>query len=279
MTATNDQALETLLGGSKRHRYRGGPRPGLHARLRRVTDLTPRRVLRQPLLLPVVTGEEFSVEEEGLWEEFDTVGAGRFASPAAGEHAEALKTFSANSMTLTWNPGWLTNPDIGPEQVLKTLRAILRKRAIFDLLIVNKPSPGYAEFAGFASIRSLSIGLKRGEPDARYLTINLSSHRRMSSRRRRHGKAANLPTTAKLDANDTLRSLAKHYYGTGSLWKLIAAANGIKNWGSEDALIKMDRYKVGDRVKIPIRPDSSPGGGTIAHPGQPIPGATIEAGG
>lgn len=274
-----DKVLETLLGNSGRHRFRGGPRPGLHARLRRVADLTPRRVLRSPLTLPVVIGNEFTVEEEALWEDFQTVGAGTFSSPAAGKNAEALKTMTAEAMTLAWDPGWLVNPDDSPERVLKMLRAVLHSRAVFDLLVVNKPSADFAEYAGFATIRRLSISLKRGEPDARYLSIDLSQHRRMSSRRRRHGKAANLPTTAQLTAHDTLRSLAKHYLGTGALWKLIATANGINNWGSEDELVKMDRFKVGDRIKIPQRPNTSPNGGTTAHPGQPIPGAAIEAGG
>lgn len=255
---------------------RGDPRPGLHARLRRVGDLTPRRVLREPLTLPVVWGDQFEIEEEALWEEFDTVGAGRFAQPAAGKHAEALRTFTAEAMTMTWDPKWLVAPGQDPEDVLRDLKLILRKRAIFDLLVVNKPSVGFAEFAGFATIRRLAIILKRGEPDTRYLQIDMSSHRRMSSRRRRHGNAANLPTTATLDANDTLRSLANHYYGSGEEWRLIAAANGITSWGSEDPLVKMGRYKVGDRIKIPDRPNRS--GGTTANPGAPIPGQVIEVG-
>lgn len=246
-------------------RHDNTPREGLHARMRRVSDLTPRDVLRQPFTLPVVIGDSFTVEEEALWEDFDTVGAGRFSAPAAGEHAEALKTISTEALTMKWSPKWMTAPDQDPRAVLRTLRKILHKRAVFDLIVIRKPSPDFSEFSGFASLRRLSIVVKRGEPDTRYISMDLSQHRRISSRRRRHGKGADLPTTALLTNGDTLRSLALHYYGTGSLWKLIARANGIKNWGSEDPLVKMGRYKPGDRIVIPERPHRGPpSGGTTA---------------
>lgn len=242
------------------------PRPGLHCRLRRVSDLTPRAVLRQPMQIPVITGNDFTVEEEALWEEFDTVSAGRFAQAAAGQHGVALANFSAEGMTLTWDPGWLTEPNEDPEHVLRTLRQILRRRAIFELLVVQKrPTTGFAEFDGFATLRRLAITARRGEADTRYIQMDISAHRRMSARRRRHGRSARLPTTAVLDANDTLRSLAAHYYGTGELWKLIARANGIDKWGSETPLVKLARYKAGDRIKIPRRQHRAPAnGGTTA---------------
>jgi hypothetical protein len=256
----------------------GHPRPGLHARLRRVSDVTPRTVLRTAFTLPVVIGDEFTIEEEALWEEFDTVSAGRFAQAAAGKLGQALSTFTSESLTMTWDPKWMVAPGQQPEKVLRTLRKILHERAVFDLLIVNKPSADFAEFAGYATIRRLAIVLKRGEPDTRYLQMDLSSHRRMSSRRRRHGRASNLPTTATLDANDTLRSLASHYYGTGELWRLIAKANGIDSWGSEDPLVKMGRYKVGDRIKIPERPHRGPPNGGTTADTQGLIGDAVEVG-
>ena len=243
---------------------RGDPRPGLHARLRRVSGLTPRSVLREPLRLPVIIGNEFSVEEEALWEEFDTVSAGRFAQAAAGKHGEALRTVNLESLTMTWDPGWMTNPGQDPQRVIKALKRTLRKRSVFDFLVVQKsPGIGFADFAGFASIRRLALVAPRGEADTRYLRMDISGHRRISSGRRRHGRGEDLPTTHVLDKNDTLRSLALHYYGSGELWRLIAQANGISNWGSETPLVEMGRYKPGDRIKIPERPDR-PNGGTTA---------------
>lgn len=230
------------------------PRPGLHLRLRSVNDLTPRRILRSPFTIPVVTGDELSIEEEALWTDFDTVGAGRFTSPAAGKDAAMLQTFTANGMTLFWDPKWVVMPGQDPGDVIDELQAILRAHAVFDMLLTRKPGASFAEFSGFAILRNLVTGLKKGEADARYLQMDFTSYRRMSSRRRRHGKAANLPTTATLSADDTLRTLAKQYYGKGAEWRLIAKANGIDHWGSEDPLVKMGRYKEGDKIKIPQPP-------------------------
>jgi nucleoid-associated protein YgaU len=248
---------------------------GLHARFRRISDLTPRSVLRQPFTLPAVIGDDFTVEEEALWEEFQTVSAGTFATPAAGEHGVALQTISTEALTLTWDPSWLAAPGQNPRTVINTLRKILRKRAVFDLLVTRKPGADFAEFADFASIRRLAVTVKRGEPDTRYFQIDFAQHRRISSRRRRHGRTANLPTTATLDANDTLRSLALHYYGSESRWRLIAEANGIKQWGGADPLVKMGRFKVGDRIKIPDRPPSS-GGTEALPPSSPAIGVAME---
>lgn len=249
-------------------KFRLGFRPGLHARMRSVSGLTPRSVLREPLRLPVVMGDSFTTEEEALWEEFDTVSAGRFASPAAGKDARALTTVSTESMTMTWDPGFLTNPDTGALMMIRNLRKILRKRAVFDLLVVQKPNViGIPDFSGLATVRRLAVTAKSGEPESRYFQIDISSHREISASRRRHGAGATLPTTAKLTSSDTLRSLALHYYGTGEFWRLIAQANGITGWGSETPLTQMGRYKVGSRVKIPERPDRSSNGGTTASKG------------
>lgn len=237
----------------------GHAREGLHARFRGVRGLTPRPVLRSPLTLPVVIGEEFTVEEEALWEDYDTVGDGRHSQAAAGKHGQALKTMSPEAMTMTWDPGFLVNPHVTMEHVKRQLEHIHHHRAIFDLLIVNKPHAPFAEFSGFASIRRLAITLKRGEPDTRYLSMDLSAHRRISSRERGHdgstaANGAHLPTTTTLKDDTTLRSLAEHYYGSGVAWRNIAGANGISKWGSEDPLVDMGRYKVGDRIKIPQAP-------------------------
>lgn len=243
---------------------RNEPRLGLRLRMRAVHGLTPRHVLRQPLVLPVVVGE-FTVEEEFLWEDFGTVGAGERSSPASGKHASGLQGFDIESLTISWDPRWLVNPGLSPRKVRRTLMEIGRKRAVFDCLAINRPGADYAEFSGYARLARLARTLKPGEPDTRYLTISVKQYRPMNAPRRRHGPR--LPTTHRLDANDTLRSLAAHYYGDGSMWRLIANANGLRNWGSEDPIVQTKRFNVGDRIKIPDRPDRTPpNGGTEAEP-------------
>ncbi|HXI94950.1 MAG TPA: hypothetical protein VNG04_02385 [Candidatus Acidoferrum sp.] len=236
------------------------PRAGVHARLRAVHDLTPSSVLREPLLLPVVIGEELSIDEEYLWEDFTTVASGEHSSPSPG-NSRPLARLTGETMSLTWNPRWLANPDVNPEQVRRELLRIGRRRAIFDLLLVNKPGADFAEFSGYATIRRISSALKRGEADSRYYTLDIVEYRPMSAGRRKHRYGTRRPTTHALDANDTLRSLARELLGNEGYWRKIAAANGLTHWGSNDPIVDSKRYKVGDRIKIP---DEESGGGTAA---------------
>lgn len=235
-------------------------RGGLHVRLSAIHTLTPRAVLRAPLLLPVVIGEEFSIDEEYPWEDFTTVGSGEHSSPAPG-NARPQAKFTGETMSLTWDARWLANPDISPEKLRRELLRIGRRRAIFDLLVVNRPRADFAEFNGYASIRRISRAIKRGEADSRYYTIDFAEYRPMSAGRRKHRYGARTPTTHALDKNDTLRSLARELLGNEGYWRLIAQANGLTNWGSDDPIVDSKRYKVGDRIKIP---DSQSGGGTAA---------------
>jgi hypothetical protein len=247
------------------------PRPGLHARLRAVHDLTPAHVLRTPLTLPVMIGEEFAVDEEYPWEDFPTVGGGEHSSPAPG-NARPQAKFTGETMSLTWSPRWLAMPDVSPEKLQRELLRTGRRRAIFDLLIVNRPSADFAEFSGYANIRRISRAIRRGEPDARYYTIDFSEYNPLTVGQRKHRFGSKRPTTHALDANDTWRSLARELLGNEGYWRNIAQENGMTNWGSNDPLVDSKRFKVGDRVKIP---DEESGGGT-AFPGRDQVGAVAQ---
>jgi nucleoid-associated protein YgaU len=233
--------------------------------------LTPAQVLRTPLSLPVMLGEELAIDEEYPWEDFPTVGDGEHSSPAPG-NARPQARFTGETMSLTWSPRWLATPDISPEHVRRELLRIGRKRAIFDLLIVNKPSSEFAEFSGYANIRRISRAIKRGEADTRYYTIDFAEYRSMDVGRRKHRFGAQHPSTHALDANDTLRSLARELLGNEGYWRNIAEANGLTKWGSNDPIVDSKRYSVGDRIKIP---DTESGGGT-AFPGRDQVGAIAQ---
>lgn len=259
----NPSALLKPKAGSRGSDDRGDnlPRAGLHARLRAIHNLTPAHVLRSPLTLPVVIGEEFTVEEEFQWEDFPTVGGGEHSSPSPGK-GRPQATFTGDTMSLTWNPRWLAKPNVSPERLRRELLGLGRRRAIFDLLIVNKPSADFAEFSGYATIRRISRVIKSGEPDTRYYTIDFKEYRPLSVSRRKHRYGPKLPNTHALGKDDTLRSLARELLGNESHWRLIARVNGITNWGGDDPLVDSKRFKAGDRIKIPY--DLLSGGTTAA---------------
>lgn len=244
------KGLGVLPSHPQHHRKR---RQGLHVRLRREPGITPKDVLDQPLRFPVVTGQEFTVEEEFGWEEFQSVGAGDFLVPRSGEHAPSLRKWSNEVMTLTWNPRWLARPHVDPAKLIKRLRWIGRHRAPFHMLILQRPNYGMkADYSGLAVLLSLSVITRRGEPDTRYLQMDFSQYRPMTVRRRGRSR---LPTTHRLTKDDTLRSLAKKYYGSQKHWRAIKRANGIHKWGGANELVKMKRYKRGDWIKIPVEPE------------------------
>lgn len=235
---------------------------GLHVRFRAIPHLTPRDVLREPLLIPAVVTDPFELTEEAGHNEYDTVGAGRFSVPFGGDNADLLTTTSFDALTMMWRPRWLVNDDQSPAHIAAELKRILRSRKPFHAIMIVQPSsPGDApEFEGMMTMRSLTRRLPHGEADSRYFSMDLSKYRDPHLERAKHGGGGaaggktghpKLPTKHALTADDTLRSLSKHYYGTEADWKLVAQKNGIDHWGGDDELVKMKRYKVGDKITIP----------------------------
>lgn len=235
-------------------------RQGLRLRLASIPGLTPKGILREPLRLPCVLGPDFQIEEQALHTEFDTVGAGQFSSPAAGQKAPQLQSLSFDSLSLTWDAKWLTFPETSPEEMLEELQEILRSRKPVELFAYVGPHGTKQELRMNATLRSLSRILRHGETDTRYYSLEWKQYRSPVLHRKGANNYTNLPAQHALDKNDTLRSIATAYYGAGTMWQFLASANGIKSWGSEDPLVKMNRFKEGDKIKVPLPPPTKVGG-------------------
>lgn len=236
-------------------------RPGLRVRLRAVRDLTPKNVLREPFYLPCLIGPEFVQVKTAGHAEWQTVGAGEFSQGWGGKKAPVLDDLSFDSLSLTWDADWLTNPETSPEEMQRELDRILASRQPFHMAIFLFPHGRGAEARGLYTLRSVERRLPRGEPDTRYYTLQFKEYRVPGQRRRSSKKGDSLPTRHLVQEGDTLRSLAKRYYGDGSLWKVIASVNGISHWGSEDDLTKIKRFSKGDaRITIPAIEAGDSGG-------------------
>ena len=135
----------------------------------------------------------------------------------------------------------------------------MRARAPFRFVATNNRAfdSDPAELRMEATIRSLSRSTRHGEPDSRYLSLEIVEFRSAATERRSRTKSDKFPLKHKLDKNDTLRSLAKHYWkNKGADWILIKSANGgaqgrLKGVGPNETIVKAGRYKVGDRITIP----------------------------
>jgi hypothetical protein len=194
---------------------------GLRVRLRRIPGETPKNVLRSALILPAVM-RGFSWTEEAQHAEYDTVRAGQFSQPAMGPAtARQLRTVDdVETLTVEWDAPWLVEQGLDPDDVYRDLFAVLRSRRAVELLV----TPKFTE----RSVLRMNVTIRRGA-----------------------GRSTTLPTTHKLTADDTLHSLAQHYYHSALAAVDIARANGIGKWGRKTPLVKMHRFKVGSKVKIP----------------------------
>lgn len=241
-------------GGHKRARN------GLRLRISAIPGRTPKKILRTPLYIPCVLGPDFGPEDSALHSEFDTVSAGQFSSPAGGEHAPQLKSLSFDALTLTWDAKWLVYPEVTPAEVREELDAILDSRKPVELFAFLAPHGGRAELRMDATLRSLNRILRHGETDTRYYSLEWKEWRAVSISREGANGYGNLPTTHELEKDDTLRSIASEYYGAGTMWEFLASSNGISSWGSEDELVKLNRFKAGDKIKVPLPPPTKVGG-------------------
>lgn len=253
------RAQEVTSAGTQRGAQGHRRRAGLRLRLKAIPGLTPKPILRNPLYIPVVLGPDFEVGEEALHTDFETVGAGQFSSPAGGKHAPQLKAVSFETLSLTWDAKWLIYPDTTPQELREELKAILDSRKPVEMFAHIGPHGRGQELRMQATLRSMRRILRHGENDTRYFNLEWKQYRSPVAGRSAANAYANLPTTHTLDKDDTLRSIAKRYYGTESMWQFLASQNGIKSWGGDDPLVKMNRYKVGNKIKVPVPPPTKVG--------------------
>jgi hypothetical protein len=232
----------------------------LRIRLTKVKHLTPKNVLRKPLRFPAVLGDDFEISEDSGWTDYTTIGAGELSSPLLGKGARMLQSFGAETLSMTWDPSWMTYPGQSPGDVRDELTRILRSRAPVQLLAVIGPTGHRPEFSGLVTMRSLSRRLRHGEPDTRYFAMDFRRYREADVERRKHrggggggdgGGSNDLPTKHRLHSFDTLEGLARDYYGKAKQWRDIGYANGIRNLGSEDEICGLGRFRPGDVITIP----------------------------
>lgn len=236
---------------------------GLRVRLSKIPGETPAGVLSKALVLPAVLGE-FGWTEEAAHSEYETVRDGQFSQPQLGPAtARRLRTLNdIETLTIEWDAPWLVEQGLDPHDVYDELFAVLRSRRAVELLATPQFGPERPLLRMNITIRSISPLMKRGEPDSMYYTVRISEWRNAEVKRRGAGSPGNpskLPTTHKLTATDTLYSLSAKYYHTSAGTDAIAKANGIKSWGKKTPLVKMGRYKVGSKIKIPKISESTPG--------------------
>lgn len=235
---------------------------GMLFRFGPIKGITPTSVIDHRIWLPAVLNT-FTVAEDKLHNEYDTLSAGQFSQAATGgQNAPRLRTSSVDSILVDWDPSWIVASGQDPSQLRSSLYKILRSGKPVHLLATFHPHPPpHPEFDGHVTIRSISKDVRSGENESRYLTLAISEWRDPSVKRRRHNPKDDvsrkhgvvLPTTHRLTADDTLSNLSYEYYGRYDRWRNIRDANKMpKKIGAKDLIVRLGgKWKIGAKIKIP----------------------------
>lgn len=230
---------------------------GLIAKFQGIRGETPKGVLDSPIRLPAVLNN-VTIEEESSHSEYLTVADGQFSqAQQGGGKARMLRSVEGlETLTLDYDASWLVESGQDPQDVKDRLVAILRSHKAVEMLLVLKWGEKPLLQMG-VTFRSVREELRAGESDTLYFVVGIKEWRHPSASRNSSQKASRkpgskLPTTKKLDSNDTLNSLSHEFYGSYGFWRDIRAANGIdKKFGQSTPLVNLQRFKVGSVVKIP----------------------------
>lgn len=227
---------------------------GLRTRLSRIEGDTPKGVLTKPQYLPA-TLRGFEWSEEFAHEEYSTPRAGQFSQESMGPASarQLRQVGDTETMALTWDAAWLIDRGISPEHLRDQLNLAGRARKPVLLVVAHR---GGAQVLRMAiTIRSITHQIREGEPDTVYYTLRFTEWRRRATGRKGQGSGSGgsgkLPTTVKIDSNDSLYSLSKRFYKSAAGTDDIARANGIKGFGKKTPLVKSRKFKVGSKLKIP----------------------------
>lgn len=252
-----------LLGRVERQRLEqqlpawlpGPSGPGLVIVLRSIKKVTSPKVLKVPFAFQCPPLESLSRDGTFAFQQYDTISRGQFNR----QQGRALKTISFTTVFVDYDATFTltANRNIGPNPVIEVakLEAIRDHGTPFELVVGQQALWGRQDVhwgprnQNAAVISELRVEERAGEVDARYVTVTFQEYRSVHLLRNAIGgrnvdpeRGRKFPAHVKLTVKGTphstdLYSLAKHFYGEQSAWRLIAKANGIRNWAPSRSLV------------------------------------------
>ena len=231
---------------------RGG---GLRVRLRRIDGLTSKKVLRTRDAYYFQCGplEEFAVDHAHSFSDYDTISRGQYSWKGGRQ----LRQVAFDTLAVDWG-NFVIEHHFDVEDMVEDLEAILNEGTPFDLLVTHNYASGPVELHMAATLRTLRVSERAGEPDARYLSVSFVEYRepvvsrKGKKRRRRSGRL--YPVTHELGPTDTFRSLSKRYYKHVHGARVIANYNGVRDWGMHTPIVDHPRFRPLSKITIPRPP-------------------------
>ena len=247
---------------------------GLRIKFEHIGGLTERTLLPQPFHFQCPPLDAFTRSLAFSHTDYETLGGHQHSTPGAMQ----LRSFTFNTVAVDWGAPWTlldrlpvnTPRDIAtftadiptPLEISRELEALLASGTPFYM---SAHSPLLWQRAEIpegrlpVTMRALEVEERAGEVDARYFNINLVEFRRPIISQKGKGLAGsskkvpvtlfvrNLPNT-----RPTLYKLAKWYYGSSALWRLISKANGWHIPPSTNLKTHFKKQK-SRKIRIPAR--------------------------
>lgn len=216
---------------------------GLRVVMQRLSITAP-GLLERPFLFQVPPINQFAPQYGWDFQDVDTIGDGYRTRPGSKQ----LATISFDSLFVedTEYNFVVNKAPANPIALIDELKAIGDARTPFQLLVGQPDLWGvYYDVNMAATMRSLAPSEQPGEIDARYFTVSFTEFQGLSQEQLQAGLIGDLnrsgnQTIASLSISDltpslsTLRDLSRKYYGTTTLWTVIAKASGLSAPGSVD---------------------------------------------
>lgn len=218
-------------GRGRRHaKFQG---EGLRVTLRAIKGLTDKKQLRHVFRFQVPPLDEFGWEEGYTWNDYESIEGGTFSRPGG----RGLRTVSFNTLFLDYDARWTVVHEPGRQNILsmtKTLRELKNTGTPFLFTAANPKlwrNRNHIQMA--ATLRGMRVVERGGEPDSFYVGLDFVEYRDQRLTRKRKGKGSGRgqkggdPNTyiIRRDDSNTLKDLAKSFYGSPSEWRAIYNAN------------------------------------------------------
>ncbi len=230
--------------------------------LQRINGLTAPGVLERPFLFQCTPINEFPVQSAWDYIDFDTVGDGYRSRPGSSQLVQvSFDTLFVDdpNMPFVVNKARPWNP----LELVAELKAIGDARTPFQLIAGQPDLWGiYYDVNMVATLRSLRSSEQAGERDARYVTVSfyefkgvtpaaISQALLSAGTNQNDSSAIAVLNVADLSSGTTLRDLSQRFYGTTTLWSVIAKASGISAPGSVDLVAWFASTPTPPKIVVP----------------------------
>lgn len=242
-------------------------------------DETKKGLLGDRFLFQVPPTDSFSFSAAFGHTDYDTVSSGQYSRPGGRQ----LKQIQFSTLFVDYDPQWAAwhygvengLPPVDPLGWTGELLELVESGSPFDLTVGQPNVNGAYDIRSLAvTMRNLEVEERAGEPDARYVNVQLVEWRPISLARRRRGLPATVTLHEKGDRatwdagageetlkNPSLSRLAKKFYGSPARYRYIAQHpknRYLRGYVGKDLrtyVQKHGRGKKGDRTIKIVVPD------------------------